>query len=88
MRGGLQDAGVRTRLEVVKETRGIEMSGCGFPTFRCRQAVTGEDVKALEDEELAGVRNALCADLRRRAQGADPGKPIHAQDAILEGLSK
>ena len=29
----------------------IEMSDCGFPTFRCAQLVTTEVVKALDDEE-------------------------------------
>ena len=29
----------------------IEMSDYGFPTFRCTQPVTTEDVKALDDEE-------------------------------------
>ena len=28
----------------------IEMSGYGFPTFRCTRPVTTEDVKALDDE--------------------------------------
>jgi len=29
----------------------IEMSDYGFPTFRCAQPVTTENVKALDDEE-------------------------------------
>ena len=29
----------------------LEMSDYGFPTFRCAKPVTGEDVKALVDEE-------------------------------------
>ena len=29
----------------------IQMSGYGFPTFRCSRPVTSEDVKAIEDED-------------------------------------
>jgi hypothetical protein len=36
-----------------REAKGasIEMSGYGFPTFRCARPVTTDDVKALDDEE-------------------------------------
>jgi hypothetical protein len=29
----------------------IEMSDCGFPTFRCAHLVTSDDVKALDDSQ-------------------------------------
>ena len=34
-----------------KKDASITMSDYGFPTFRCSQLVTTEDVKALDDEE-------------------------------------
>ena len=40
-------------LQTAKGTKdaSITMSDYGFPTFRCSQFVTTEDVKALDDEE-------------------------------------